>query len=245
VRRSLPAWIATAKPVGYYHQFMGLAEPVVVTIETRFAMSMYKVSCVLAFVVVILWPAATAAQGAAAASGAPPSVSDLQPSPVKRLLLDVQKQMRDGKHPRELIAQPIDDAVRAANRARGARAAGDKVHGAVLDKLATQWANTAKAVLRAVAAEQAATLVATRLREFSTKVKRAEALLTEQQARLGRLQEQVRKAEQRVQRSSNRAADGEARRLEAADKAAGKQPKERPKKPSPSEGHPAKPKGAR
>lgn len=146
----------------------------------------------------------------------PPTVSELEPGPVKRLLLDLQARIREGKHQPELIEAPLTEALRASDRARSARAAGDRPHASMLDKLAEQWATAATAVVRAVETEQKAAAEAQRFAELATKVERAEALLAEHQARLGRLQAEVKKAEQGIDDQSARAADREKKRIEAA-----------------------------
>ncbi len=123
------------------------------------------------------------------------TASQLPPSAAKRAILDVQKQARDSGIEPDLIDRPLGEAVRAAERARGARDAGDGAHGGLLDKLAQQWATAGRAVLRAIRSERVAKKSAEVLAELTTKVKRAEALLHEQQARLGRLRAELKRLE--------------------------------------------------
>lgn len=163
---------------------------------------------------VVLLAAATAGADGAGGTQAPPTASELPPGPVKRMILDVQKQVRDDKHAPELVDEPVEEALRAAERARGARAAGDARHGAMLAKLAQQWAEVAQAVLRAATVEAAARAEAARLREATMKVERAETLLSEQQARLGRLQKQVEQAEARAKAARGEVVAAERERTE-------------------------------
>ncbi len=164
----------------------------------------------------VLWLAPAAAHAGGGVVSQAPTVSELEPGPVKRLLLDLQKRLREGKHAPALIQAPVQEALRASDRARSARAAGDGRHAPMLDKLAEQWASAAEAVLRAVETEKKAAAEAQRLAELTTKVERAEALLAEHQARLGRLQAEVKKAEQGIDDAGARAAEREKKRIEAA-----------------------------
>lgn len=148
-----------------------------------------------------------------------PTASELPPSAAKRAILDVQKTARDAKLPPMLVERPIGEAIRAAERARGARDAGDTVHGTLLDKLAEQWANAGKTVLRAVQAERAAKKATSRLSELATKVKRAEALLHEQQARLGRLRAELKRLEVKTKDQQAAALETEKKRVGAGTKA--------------------------
>jgi hypothetical protein len=150
------------------------------------------------------------------------NASELEPGPVKRLILDVQKQVRDGKHEATLVEHPIDEAIRAADRARSARAAGDRPHSGMLDKLAEQWAKVGSVVLRAVDTEKSARVDAQRLAELTIKVERAQALLTEQQARLGRLDAELEKAEQTLDAAAKKSANKETKRVAPRKKKKGK-----------------------
>lgn len=146
------------------------------------------------------------------------NASELPPSAAKRAILDVQKRARDEKLPPAVLQRPLGEAIRAAERARGARDAGDAVHGTLLDKLAEQWASAGKTVLRAVQAERAAKKQTARLSELATKVKRAEALLHEQQARLGRLRAELKRLEDRSKDQQAAAAEAEKKRVGAGTK---------------------------
>lgn len=152
--------------------------------------------------------------------------SELPPSAAKRLILELKKKVRDEKLSPELVKRPVNKAIRAAERARGARDAGDGKNGALLDKLAEQWASAGQAVLRAVRAERAAKKTADELRALKTKVKRAEALLHEQQSRLGRLRAELERLEAKTKGDAAAAAAAEKARLEKS----GTKPAPKPRK---------------
>jgi hypothetical protein len=150
----------------------------------------------------------------AAPPGPPPTASDLPPGPLKRLILDVQKRAEELGLKPEVVREPVGEALRAAERSRGARDAGDRVHGALLDKLAEQWAKAGQALVTAAKAERAASEAAARASELETKVTRAEALLAEQQARLGILQAEIAKAEEAAKQATQRALEKEEKRAQ-------------------------------
>ena len=195
----------------------------------------WAASVSLALGALVLAPLAAAHGGTA--SGPPPGASDLPPGPIKRAILDLQGQLRGLGGRAELIQAPVDSALRALERARGARAAGDRPHAALLDKVAEQWVSAATAVLRAVSLERQAETEAKRQRDLVTKVERAQALLTEQQARLGRLEVEVSKAEEQARRTSLGTLSAERRRVGAKERA-----KPEPQEAKPAEAKPAEPK---
>lgn len=149
---------------------------------------------VLLGVLLTVWSAPAWAHGGAASNTIPPA-SELPPGPIKKDILALERTAHEEKHADELLQRPISEALRSMERMRGAKAAGDERHGSQLEQLAKRWVRTAKAVLRAVQLERAATEEAERLTELEEKVERAASLLSEQQARLGRLQAQVEQAE--------------------------------------------------
>ncbi len=157
---------------------------------------------------VTLAAAPARAEGPTPPAPTTPDASGLPPGPAKRQILEVQKKAREEKLSPAVLAKPVGEAIRAAERARGARDAGDATHGALLDKLAEQWAGAALAVLGAVQAERRAKTEASRLAELTTKVKRAEALLHERQARLGRLRAELKLLEQKAEEAKVPATTG-------------------------------------
>jgi len=144
--------------------------------------------------------------------------SELPPGSIKRMILDFQKELRDSGRPESTVEKPLSEALRAAERARGARAAGDGLHGGMLERLARQWIDAGKAVLEAVAIEERAAEAAAEAQQLTTKLERAEALLVEQQARLGRLKAEIEEAGAAVDDDKAAAAESEAERLDKAGK---------------------------
>jgi hypothetical protein len=168
---------------------------------------------------ILLLLACTLLAPPALAEGAPiakpeVTVSELPPSAAKRLIVELQKNLRKEKLSEELIERPVGEAIRAADRARGANDAGDSRNSTLLMKLAEQWASAGKAVLRAVLAEREAKKQASALAELTTKVKRAEALLHEQQSRLGRLRTELQQLEAAVAAKKSATAETEKKRVE-------------------------------
>jgi hypothetical protein len=143
-----------------------------------------------------------------------PTASDLPPGPIKRAILDLRKAVDAAGQAPDLIAKPLREAVRAADRSSGARAAGDTPHAGLLMRLANQWVAAGEAVLQAVKVEREANQAAKTARDLSTKLQRAEALLTEQQARLGRLRSEVKKAQASVDAAKSSAAGAEKKRID-------------------------------
>jgi hypothetical protein len=82
--------------------------------------------------------------------------------------------------------EPIDKAAHALRRAGDARAAGDHEHGAELEALAREWAETGADLVRTAAVEQKLAKVQKEHSEIETKLVRARALLEETVARRGR-----------------------------------------------------------
>lgn len=132
------------------------------------------------------------------------------------LLREVDAKAKD---PRtlKLVADPVRQAKKALERAHGARASGDGAHAKMLDGLALEWAETARDLLRAAAAERAATQSAAAAKEAAGKAERARALLEETQARRGRAEAELQRLEAEARTSSDAAAKAEEARI-AADK---------------------------
>ncbi|MDC0682580.1 hypothetical protein [Sorangium atrum] len=119
-----------------------------------------------------------------------------------------------------VVAEPVAQAKRALQRAQGARAAGDAAHARQLDAVALEWAETARTLLRAAAAEATAVEAAKRAREVETKLERARALLEETQARRGRAAAELDRIEAEAREATRTAADVEAQRIEAGKRGA-------------------------
>jgi hypothetical protein len=113
--------------------------------------------------------------------------SELPPTAAKRNLLKLWRLMGQTQGGVELLARLLDQGVRAADRARSARGAGDRRHAAQLQKLAGDWARLASGLLRTVAVERANEAMATRVADHETKLVRSRAVLAALHARRGRL----------------------------------------------------------
>jgi hypothetical protein len=125
----------------------------------------------------------------------------------------------------KVVAEPVAQAKRALARAHGARAAGDAAHARMLDALALEWAETARELLRAAAAETTAAEAARRAREVATQLERARALLEETQARRGRAAAELERLETLSREAAQAAATAEQERIEAGRRGGAKAPK--------------------
>lgn len=136
----------------------------------------------------------------------------------ERIVRELEGRKRDPVAWR-VVAEPIDKARRALERAHGARTSGDAAHGQLLERLALEWAQTAQALERAAAAEKDAAAKAAKAREAAVKTERARALLEETQARRGRVAAELAKAEVEAAEASKGAAAAEGERTTAPKKA--------------------------
>jgi hypothetical protein len=143
----------------------------------------------------------------------------------------------------KVVAEPLRHARKALERANGARTAGDTAHARMLDGLALEWAETARDLLRAAAAEKEALATAKKAREIGVQVERARALLEETQARRGRAAADLERAEAEAKEATKRAAAAEAERVEKGRSKAGGDPKVAPKGGAPNKGAAGAPKG--
>lgn len=141
------------------------------------------------------------------------------------ILRDLEAKAAKDQDTAKVIAEPVKNAKRALERAHGARASGDEVHAKMLDGLALEWAEAARALDRAAAAERVSMVASQKANEAQTKAERARALLEETQARRGRAAAELVKVEADAKDASKKATDVEAQRLEAAKKRAGAAPK--------------------
>jgi colicin import membrane protein len=113
-----------------------------------------------------------------------------------------------------VVSEPLRHARTALERANGARVSGDTAHARMLDGLALEWAETARDLLRAAAAEKEAVATAKRARDLGVQVERARALLEETQARQGRAAADLERAEAEAKEAAKKAAEAEAERVE-------------------------------
>jgi colicin import membrane protein len=108
-----------------------------------------------------------------------------------RLISELGKQPAQAK----LAHEPLDKAAKALQRAEDARAAGDQLHGAELEGLGREWAETASDLVRAASVEQKLAGVQKELTETETRLVRARALIEETVARRGRAKEKLEQLE--------------------------------------------------
>ncbi len=85
-----------------------------------------------------------------------------------------------------LVGEPLAKAEQALRRADQARSSGDARHGALLDALGREWAETAETLHLAQQTEQKASDLERQAAELEAKTTRARALLEETVARRGR-----------------------------------------------------------
>jgi len=137
--------------------------------------------------------------GAAAAHGTGPrplegALSELPPGLTKRDLMELKGRMvalGEGARPAE---PSFAEAVRALERARNARDAGDAPHARLLDRVGAAWCRVASSLVETVELERAAEEAQRVAKERRAEVARARTLLEGNQERLGRLQAQWEKA---------------------------------------------------
>jgi hypothetical protein len=166
-----------------------------------------------------LAPAPALAHGGGAAM--PAQVPDAPPgdgATAQAILKELEAKAQKDAEIAKVIAEPVAAAKRALERAHGARTAKDDAHAKMLDGLALEWAETARELDRAAAAEKVAREAAQKALEAQTKADRARALLEETQARRGRAAAELARVEQEAKESAKGAADAEAQRLDAAKK---------------------------
>ncbi len=94
---------------------------------------------------------------------------------------------------KRLTAEPLKRAKSALERASNAYSAGDAHHGAMLDALAREWAESGQDLTRAVELEQRASKLEAELAEAETKSRRALALIEATVARRGRAKAELEK----------------------------------------------------
>ena len=93
------------------------------------------------------------------------------------------------------VSEALTRAREALKRADGARSAGDHEHGALLEGLAREWAETGQDVTRTVDTEADANVAHRRASEAEAKAVRARALIEETIARRGRAAEKLKQLE--------------------------------------------------
>ncbi len=167
----------------------------------------------------MLAPAAALAHGGGAAM--PTEVPPAPPGPgadAQALVKELEAQGLKDPESARVTADAIKAVKRALERGHGARAAGDEAHAHMLEGLALEWAETARDLARAAAAERVAQAIGKKAYDVQTQAERARALLEETQARRGRAAAELSHVEAEAKDAARGAADTEAQRLEAARK---------------------------
>jgi hypothetical protein len=94
-----------------------------------------------------------------------------------------------------LVAEPLDLARRAIERAIRLRAVGDEAHAKAADGLAREWAEMARDLVRAADAEEKAAAVRRKALDEQVQFERTRALVYEGIARVGRLKAELDEAQ--------------------------------------------------
>jgi hypothetical protein len=101
---------------------------------------------------------------------------------------------KDASH-QALVAEPLDLARRAIERAIRFRAVGDEAHAKAADGLAREWAEMARDLVRAADAETKAAAVRRKALDEQVQFERTRALVDEGIARVGRLKAELDEAQ--------------------------------------------------
>jgi hypothetical protein len=134
-------------------------------------------------------PAAMAQAAPAVQSQHP---SSLPPTPLKKRLMKLWRRMTTLTDGAAVVGPQVAKAIGAAERARRAKEAGDRLHSRQLAKLSGDWAGLADALIDAVQTERANRKLAKKLKSDEEKLERGASLLALLQARRGRLQAALR-----------------------------------------------------
>ena len=171
---------------------------------------------------VALAPGAALAHGGGAAMPAEvPASPPGDGATAQGIVRDLEAKAGADAETARVVAEPVKSAKRALERAHGARASGDELHARMLDGLALEWAESARDLDRAAAAERASVATSKQANVVETAAKQARALLEETQARRGRTAAELERVEAEARDAKQRAADAEAQRLEAAKRGGG------------------------
>jgi hypothetical protein len=132
--------------------------------------------------------------GSLAAAGAAFAGTTDDRSRTESLLTKVEAQ----PNAKSVAKSELSRARATLERARGARAAGDHTHGAMLEALALEWAQAAEELVRTIEIERKAADVERKLAEAEAKTLRSRTLIEQTVARRGRAQEKLREVEQQA-----------------------------------------------
>jgi hypothetical protein len=141
----------------------------------------------------------------------------------------------------KLANEPLERATNALRRAADARVAGDHAHGARLEGVGREWAETGRDLVRAAEAERQAQELYSKAAALETKAVRGRALLEETMARRERAREKLQQLEGKPEEKPSEKA---APQKPAPQKATPQKPapqKPAPQKPAPQKPAPQKP----
>lgn len=191
-----------------------------------------------------LYPTASArAHGGELVNASRPPAPPGNGATAEKLLVEIEARAARDAGTAKVVAAAVENAKKSLERAHGARAATDTAHAAMLDGLALEWAETARDLERAAAAEQSALVAAKAAADATTQADRARSLLEETQARRQRAQAELEKAELDAKQAAKAAATAEEERIATAKKG-GKaapikaNPKKAPAAPAPKKAAP-------
>lgn len=158
----------------------------------------------------------------------------------EKLLQEIEARAARDAGTAKVVAAAVERAKTSLERAHGARVSGDGVHARMLDGLALEWAETARDLERAAAAEQSSLVAAKSAADATTQADRARSLLEETQARRLRAEAELEKAEAEAREVAKAAANVEQDRIEAARKGGKAAPPKGGAKKVPTAGEPKK-----
>jgi hypothetical protein len=173
----------------------------------------------LAFASPALLPEATArADGGELVNASRPPAPPGDGATAEKLLQEIEARAGRDAGTAKVVAAAVESAKKSLERAHGARVAGDGAHARMLDGLALEWAETARDLERAAAAEQSSLVAAKGAADATTQADRARSLLEETQARRQRAEAELEKVNAEAKEAAKAAAAVEQDRLEAARK---------------------------
>ena len=172
------------------------------------------------------------------ASRPPPPPGDGATASV--LLQEIEARAARDAGTAKVVAAAVESAKKSLERAHGARASGDSVHARMLDGLALEWAETARDLERAAAAEQSSLVAAKAAADATTQADRARSLLAETQARRLRAEAELARVEAEAQEAAKAAAKAEQDRIETAKKGGKAAPAKGGAKKAPAPAEPKK-----
>ena len=169
----------------------------------------------------LILASALVAPAALAHGGEGPTLKEVPPAApgdgqaAEKLIGEIEARAAKDPALAKVVAEAIESAKKALQRAHGMRASGDDAHARMVDGVALEWAQAADALGEAARAEAAALAKMKKAQDTSERAERARALLEETQARKARAAAELEKVQADAKDAAKNAADAEARRLEA------------------------------